>query len=183
MSSRFHPPSSISRQLTFGSGLIQANVLINNSGGVWLADYGLHPFLQIHNHLDLISNFDAPEVMPTGVILKPGDIFAFAMLVVEVFTGQKPFGCSRYDVDTWMQMVEGKRPEKPMNVLGLGFSDGIWDLVQRCWAQDYDERPIIDDVVWMWEKLMNDSRGVQEHPEVTLKALTGEDDLEGPSLQ
>lgn len=32
-----------------------------------------------------------PEVLVTGMILKPVGIFAFGMLAVEVFTSQKPF--------------------------------------------------------------------------------------------
>lgn len=93
------------------------------------------------------------------------------MLVVEVFTGQKPFGRSAYDALACLYTAKGKRPEKPVNDWGLGFSDGIWGLVQRCWAQDPDDRPIVDDVVKAWGRLMNNQGGFRG-PEVSLNALT-----------
>ena len=72
------------------------------------------------------------------------------MLVVEVFTGEKPFGGSKSDTLVSLWITQGKRPQRPMDDQGVGFSDGVWDIVQRCWTQNPGERPIIDDVVKAW---------------------------------
>ncbi|KAF9651818.1 hypothetical protein BDM02DRAFT_3109881 [Thelephora ganbajun] len=54
--------------------------------------------------------------------------------------------------------MKGERPQRPVNDQEPGFSNGVWDLVQRCWAQDPDERSIIDDVVKTWEQLTSNPR-------------------------
>lgn len=91
---------------------------------------------------------------------KPADIFAFAMLVIEVFTGKKPFPHAKSDALACLWIMKGKRPPRPSSDQGLGFSDGIWDIIQRCWLQNADERPVIDDVVNAWEQAMRNTRWV-----------------------
>ena len=129
--------------------------MINGSGGIWIADYGLFQYRRERDGSDFCTRWDAPELSHTTIAFKPADIFAFAMLVVEVFTGQEPFGSSMFDTDALLRIGNGKRPKKPVDVQGFGFTDAICDLVQRSWAQDPDERPITDDVVETWERLMD----------------------------
>ena len=38
-------------------------------------------------------------------------------------------------------MVRGLRPDKPENASAIGFSDFLWDFVQRCWNGDRKLRP------------------------------------------
>ena len=44
-------------------------------------------------------------------------------------------------------MVQGKRPSKPGNASGLGFSDSMWDFVERCWDGNLELRPKVTEVV------------------------------------
>ena len=131
---------------------------------MWLTDYGLFPFREYRNHLGCGTPWDAPEVANPGMELKPvdkpADIFAFAMLVIEVFTGKKPFPHAKSDALACLWIMKGKRPPRPSSDQGLGFSDGIWDIIQRCWLQNADERPVIDDVVNAWEQAMRNTRWV-----------------------
>lgn len=44
-------------------------------------------------------------------------------------------------------MIEGRRPEKPRDASSIGFSDLLWDFVQRCWDGDMKLRPRVSEVV------------------------------------
>ena len=49
-------------------------------------------------------------------------------------------------------MIEGRRPDKPGNASSIGFSDSLWDFVQRCWNGDKKLRPSVTGVVACLEK-------------------------------
>ena len=58
-------------------------------------------------------------------------------------------------------MVEGVRPAKPENASAIGFSDSLWDFVQRCWDGKIELRPKVAEVVTEleiaaadWDKLV-----------------------------
>ena len=38
-------------------------------------------------------------------------------------------------------MVRGLRPNKPENASAIGFSDFLWNFIQRCWNGDRKLRP------------------------------------------
>ena len=38
-------------------------------------------------------------------------------------------------------VIDGERPWKPPNAKSLGFSDTLWELVQRCWSVSGSDRP------------------------------------------
>ena len=44
-------------------------------------------------------------------------------------------------------VVEGLRPKAPGNASAIGFSDLLWDFVQRCWDENKELRPQVADVV------------------------------------
>lgn len=39
------------------------------------------------------------------------------------------------------------RGERPKRLEARGLTDGVWTLIERCWAQDPENRPKIDEVV------------------------------------
>ena len=43
--------------------------------------------------------------------------------------------------------VKGLRPKEPENASAIGFSDPLWDFVQRCWSGNMKLRPQVADVV------------------------------------
>ena len=45
-----------------------------------------------------------------------------------------------------VSVVEGKRPSKPENASGTGFSDSLWDFVERCWDGKLELRPKVTEV-------------------------------------
>ena len=102
-----------------------------------------------------ISRWLAPELIkppqsrqPVGT--KQADIFAFAMLDIEVFTEELPFGNSITHRRAVLLISKGDRPEKPSGIESRGFSTEMWLFIQRCWRQNPTERPSIDAVVAAW---------------------------------
>lgn len=82
-----------------------------------------------------------------GRVSKQADIYAFGMVVYEVLTGRIPFaGEGRGFAEIVLRVMKGRRPSKPENAEGIGFGKGTWKLVERCWEEDRERRPTVDDV-------------------------------------
>lgn len=82
-----------------------------------------------------------------GRVSKEADIYAFGMVVYEVLTGHIPFaGEGRWFAEIIMRVMEGNRPRKPENADRIGFGKGTWELVQRCWDENRDRRPTVQDI-------------------------------------
>lgn len=104
-----------------------------------------------------ISRWLAPELIDPPrkkehhqpAATEPADIFAFAMLGVEVYTGELPFGEVRHETAILM-IVRGQRPEKPPDTEGRGLTPEIWKFIQKCWNQNPARRPDINVVVSTW---------------------------------
>lgn len=112
----------------------------------------------------------APELLnpdaPDDEVPRPtraSDVYAFAMVILEVFTGEitpfyhnqipmfallgkVPFHQYRREVAA-IKMVQGSRPARPNDTLGLGLTDEVWNMVCACWLKEPQSRPIISDVV------------------------------------
>lgn len=132
----------------------QANVLIDDLGQVRLTDYGFYPISStiMFSATGLTTGntgWLAPEIINqsgaanTIVESKSADIFAFAMLVIEVFTGEPPFGRLGNSAVV-IRVSLGFRPVIPPTIEEMG------DFLARCWDQDPRLRPEIDEVVQTW---------------------------------
>ena len=144
------------------------NVSIDSTGQARLADYGLANIsLDIMSApagaASTISRWLAPELIkhPGSKVFesKPGDIFAFGMLAVEVFTGNVP-----YDKEGNHKVLgtirNGIRPSLPQDARDVGLTTEMWNLIQRCWHSEPGNRPTIDQVVDRLETLLNSNEYV-----------------------
>ena len=43
-------------------------------------------------------------------------------------------------------ITEGDRPEKPEEAKRLGFSNELWRMVERCWLEDRNTRPGVEEI-------------------------------------
>ena len=144
-------------------------MLITKAGKAQVCDYGLSPI--ISNPIFTIaatpgvagsSRWLAPEIInPLGkasfkplTASKPADVFAFAMLAVEVFTGRVPFGNVKNEAVV-IQIAGGKRPAKPQAAEQLGLTAEMWKFIEKCWNANPNKRPTIDEVVRTWEGFAN----------------------------
>jgi len=44
-------------------------------------------------------------------------------------------------------VLKGVRPKKPDEAASLGFTDGLWRVVERCWMVDTDARPDVKTIL------------------------------------
>jgi len=57
-----------------------------------------------------------------------------------------PFHTLR-DTEISYKVIQGDRPAMPTNASELGISDGLWQLLVRCWNVDYTKRPQINEIL------------------------------------
>ncbi|KAF9651283.1 kinase-like protein [Thelephora ganbajun] len=135
-----------------------ANILINNSGWACLIDFGLSSIASLsctessaHGPCGSFR-WTAPELMritesqharPT----KESDIYALAMVAIEVFTGLIPFESCKADPAVMLKVINGERPARPTEAAKLGLTDDLWDLIQSAWAQDAQHRPPVETII------------------------------------
>ena len=45
-------------------------------------------------------------------------------------------------------VLRGERPKKPYGANSLGFTDGLWRIVERSWMVDADARPDVKNMLY-----------------------------------
>ena len=63
----------------------------------------------------------------------------------QVLTGLTPFHPSR-DAEIAFRVLQGHRPTKPANASDVGISEGLWQLLVRCWNVNDTKRPRVDEI-------------------------------------
>ena len=84
---------------------------------------------------------------------KAADVFAFAMLAVEVFTSKIPFEGQKNEVVV-VHISRGGRPEMPGNAQLVGLTCAMWRLLESCWQHNPNRRPTMEEVVRRWLKFV-----------------------------
>ncbi|KAJ7720048.1 kinase-like domain-containing protein [Mycena metata] len=102
---------------------------------------------------------------PDGRLLvtPESDIHSFAMLAYEMYTRARPFASIVWAAAVVVRVVTGKRPRRPSPDQSPQLSSEMWELIQRCWAHDYRERPHIDMLV-AWLGVFANMRAVERIP-------------------
>ncbi|KAH9935725.1 uncharacterized protein B0H18DRAFT_421499 [Fomitopsis serialis] len=75
------------------------------------------------------------------------DIYSFAMVMWEVFTGRIPFFNLTRDATVVFRVILGIRPERPAAATPLGLSDDVWTLMDNGWGPQWHRRPRIRHVL------------------------------------
>ena len=121
------------------------------------------------------SKFGMKDLVPTP----EADVYAFGLVVfqvckhgrshrlfsyfVQVLTGEIPFLGVR-QTELGYAVAVGKRPDKPANAAAIGFSDSLWDFVQRCWDGDTNVRPKVAEVAAYLKKAAAKWDGLSKEP-------------------
>ncbi|KAF8574534.1 kinase-like protein [Ramaria rubella] len=158
-----HEPSVIH------SDLKPENILIDDDGTALLADFGLTRIQ--HTLTDLISAthnggtlcYMSPELLsgkPTGNPTKFSDIWAFGMVIYEVFCERRPYH-ELGGGQTTVAIIQNILPSKPTYMAAQrGFSNDLWTFLEEsCWVKEGDERPVarncrrrLKDLSSQWEE-------------------------------
>jgi hypothetical protein len=82
-----------------------------------------------------------PSKMPPGYDYRKKDIFSFAIVLWEVFTGESAFADYESAMGVMFAVLNGKRPRFPRN-----FHPRLKNVIEECWSADPDRRPSLDEV-------------------------------------
>ena len=63
-----------------------------------------------------------------------------------MLTGTPPFAGRGKTELACKVVLEGERPQRPRASEKLGFTDNVWEVLQRCWKKEPSVRPSIDAV-------------------------------------
>ncbi|KAF7364573.1 Kinase-like protein [Mycena venus] len=126
------------------------NVLVDNSERALLCDFGLARLradatvrtstvdaLQIQGS----RNWMAPELLDGSPPRLPSDVYAFGMVVYELYTGDIPLFSVPYADLVDLVVHRGRRPQRPGPHEGRSIPDELWQLTEQYWAADPYERP------------------------------------------
>lgn len=96
----------------------------------------------IRSKLKKIAVYISPEVMQTNVFTKENDVYAFGMLVYEIFTLNHPFEEIKNPLELRKRVLEGYRPPIPNNIHA-----SYKKIIERCWLHNPEQRPSFDKIV------------------------------------
>jgi len=134
-----------------------ANVLIDDDGTPYLTDFGYSMIMDL-----LTSTFSPLEHAFAGsprwtpeeklrhskfpLTLK-ADVYSFACLCIEVFSGKLPFNHLRNDGAVVIEVIiKHKHPSRPKGHEASQLTDSLWDLLESCFSRDPSTRPSMDEV-------------------------------------
>lgn len=85
----------------------------------------------------------APEVMQGGPYTPSADVYSFGIIMYEMYTGRFPFPNLK-PFQLIFKVIQGERPvfHDEDDVPSI-----IKDLIQRCWAQNPEDRPLFKEIV------------------------------------
>ncbi|KAK8876526.1 hypothetical protein M9Y10_006742 [Tritrichomonas musculus] len=125
------------------------NILIDENNLPKIADFGLskvnHSKLSMTNNSNLglkgTPLYLSPEIWRSCEYNKPCDVYAFAFIVYEIITNERPFKDFNY-LELASHVLRGGRPAfvKPI-------PKSYQDLIERCWSQNPRDRPTFDQIV------------------------------------
>ncbi|CAL5221171.1 g3314 [Coccomyxa viridis] len=111
-----------------------------------LGDFGLSRVLE-HNSTHVSTNtygtvsYCAPELLKEGKLTKAADVYSFAMMMWEMYSGTALFrGMNSSQV--FFKIITGYRPQVPADM-----PEGYAMLMKACWHECPEERPPFEDVV------------------------------------
>ena len=151
----------------------QANIVVDRQGRARLTEYGLAPINSDPSFTVAATPGDVgtsrrlvPErITPTrkgaatlALESKGADVFAFAMLAMEIFTGKIPFEEQKNEAAV-LRISQGGGPAMPLNSRDVGLTAEMWGVLDECWQQVPKKRPTMSDVVRRWQKFLGDING------------------------
>ncbi|KAG5635033.1 hypothetical protein H0H81_012644 [Sphagnurus paluster] len=139
--------------------LQQPNILVNDAGRACLADFGIssvvdEKILAWTSHSSALSKggsvrWQAPELfdLETDKFVPnttESDVYAWACVCYEIFTGDSPFA-GMSDSGVIYRIMSGQLPSRPPDSSpawqSWGLTENIWILMHECWAKSPKKRP------------------------------------------
>ncbi|KAF9642665.1 kinase-like protein, partial [Thelephora ganbajun] len=138
-----------SREVIHGD-LKGPNIVVDASGNARIVDLGLASIVRDPSSVVNTSDdnghtprWTAPEIFRGAPASKKSDVFSFAMVIFEAFSGTVPFHDTAAPAVT-ASIMDGKRPSRPAHP---SLIDPLWKLTQRCWKDAAKDRPEMEEVI------------------------------------
>jgi len=91
----------------------------------------------------------APEVIRGALYSEKCDVYSFGIILWELVTRTLPYSNISFNCQIEEKVLEGMRPPRPENV-DLQYCQ----LMEQCWHQDPEERPLFDSVIHSLGKIL-----------------------------
>ncbi|KAK1234268.1 hypothetical protein PQX77_002531 [Marasmius sp. AFHP31] len=146
------------------SDLKGVNILITNEERACITDFGLSRItdskgLRITTSATRpvgTARWLAPELLVgSGGPSKESDIYAFACVCCEIFTGRQPFPEYANEMTVAFNVAQGKRPSRPEGASEL--SNAIWALMNMCWEATPSSRPTASHILKKVEEIASEA--------------------------
>eukprot|EP01094_Clydonella_sp_ATCC50884_P026721 TRINITY_DN7426_c0_g1_i2.p1 TRINITY_DN7426_c0_g1~~TRINITY_DN7426_c0_g1_i2.p1 ORF type:complete len:505 (+),score=138.44 TRINITY_DN7426_c0_g1_i2:556-2070(+) len=129
--------------------LKSGNVLLDSNLNVKIADFGMTSVRSLDENGDPYEGpvgspfYMAPEVMLGKGSTPKSDVYSFSIIVWETLTGQEPY---KDEFDSYESLVEGITFDETRPPLFDWIPKAMCELMEKCWANDPDERPSFSDI-------------------------------------
>ncbi|KAL0062705.1 hypothetical protein AAF712_010400 [Marasmius tenuissimus] len=141
-----------SKKLAHGD-LKGVNILITRSLRACIADFGLSHIADTQGLGFTTSTtrsagtmrWLAPEILDGKRPSMESDVYSFACVCYEIFTGLRPFPELTNITAVIFAVAQGKCPTRPQEASGL--SDAMWALMTECWNTTPSSRPTASQIV------------------------------------
>ncbi|KAG8953515.1 hypothetical protein FRC04_002357 [Tulasnella sp. 424] len=118
-----------------------SNILVNDDTHVQLCDFGLTKVL--HSRTSTMMKgagtvrWQSPELWENAPRTLESDVYAFAMTIAEVITGDFPFPDIKNEIAIVLAVrEEDKRPEMdPKEFNGVSY-ENVWNVAEACWKKE-----------------------------------------------
>ncbi|CAE6460036.1 unnamed protein product [Rhizoctonia solani] len=134
-----------------------ANILVSSDGVARLSDFDFAVMSDVSSLLFSESSntrggsirWTAPEVLREEVPRRTteADVYALAMTMLEIFTGDVPYPECRQDYSVLNIIGGGTLPTRPIEQLREDYKgDLMWQLLLTCWSRNPSDRPSAEQV-------------------------------------
>ncbi|XP_060656208.1 receptor-type guanylate cyclase Gyc76C-like isoform X1 [Drosophila nasuta] len=147
-----------SSQLIYHGNLKSSNCVVTSRWMLQVTDFGLHELRQcaesesIGEHQHYRNQlWRAPELLRNHNLhgSQKGDIYAFAIIMYEIFSRKGPFGQTNFEPKQIVDLVkqlpmkgeEPFRPEVESIIEAESCPDYVLACIKDCWAENPEERP------------------------------------------
>ncbi|KAI6014913.1 hypothetical protein PISMIDRAFT_687935 [Pisolithus microcarpus 441] len=137
----------------FHGDLKGLNVLVSSDRRALLSDFGLSTLQKCTFSMTVLSPrggsypWMAPELLDNYNPSTEGDVWAFGMTVLELFTRTIPFpDCPRFE-NVIFRLITGKLPLRPSEESTLSrMTDEWWEICTACWILEPSLRPSTEEI-------------------------------------
>ncbi|KAG8995876.1 hypothetical protein FRB94_006050 [Tulasnella sp. JGI-2019a] len=134
------------------------NILMGSTMRALLCDFGLSKMFDANTSEAMKGagtyRWTAPEILEDAPKSPAGDMYAYAMCIVEMLTGTIPFPELSASGTVMVRVIRGERPGlKPETSPDDRSYESIWRVAQQCWTKFSTNRPRAQEVVQMLQKI------------------------------